>query len=330
MRISPLLKSLVCAAFAATAVTSMTASMAAEAWPTRPVRLVVGFPPGGPTDIVARIVGQSLSKELGQPVIIENRGGAGGTVAAAYVAKQKPDGDTLMLTAESVQTRAAAVFRKLPYDPVADFEPIGKFAKQRVLMVVNPTLAAKDVKEFVAYAKAHPGELNYSATYSASSHFGGALFGVLNGVDLTLVNYPGGGQPITDLIAGVVQVGFFTESTVAQQVQAGKLRALAIAADERSALFPQLPTLQQAGAARMDISPWFGLVAPAKTPPEIIAKASAALTRAIASEDFEKRLAPIGAVAIKGSTPASFAADIKKEIDYWKKFVKDSNFPIVD
>lgn len=302
----------------------------AQEWPDRPIRLVVGFPAGGQSDIMARVIGESLSREIGQPVVIDNKGGASGLIAAEHVAKQKPDGYTIMLTSESLQSRAAAVFKKLPYDPVADFDPIGKFAKQRTLMVVHPSSTANSVQDFIKYAKANPGKLNYGATYSTSSQFGGALFSLLNGLDMVAVNYPGGAKPITDLLGGVVDVGFFVESTVAQHIKAGKLKLLASASIDRSALFADVPTIKEAGGAPMDISPWFGLVAPAKTPKPIVQKLADAMQRSLQSPELKQRLDTIGAVPIAGSTPEAFAKDLQTEIAYWKKFVKDSNFPLLD
>ncbi|MGT2512187.1 Bug family tripartite tricarboxylate transporter substrate binding protein [Cupriavidus basilensis] len=314
-------------AIAAVAMTSLSA-VASESWPSRPIRLVVGYPAGGPTDIIARLAGQELSKELGQPVVVENKGGGNGLIAAKHVTTQKPDGYTLMLSTDSVQTRAPALYRSLNYDPVADFTPIAKFAKQGVMMVVNPSVPAQNVREFIAYAKQNPGKLNYGATYGASSHFGGALFDVLNGVDMAAINYPGGNQPITDLVGGVVQVGFFTESTVAQFIKAGKLKALAAAGSERSRLFPQIPTLQEAGAAKMDVAPWFGIVAPAKTPPEIVEKLAVAVSKFANGQAFSDALTPLGAMPIKGSTPAKFSEEIKSDVVYWRKFVVDNKFPV--
>lgn len=312
------------------AAASCAGALAQSAWPQRPIRLVVGFPAGGQSDIMGRMVADALSKELGQPVVVENKGGASGLIAAEYVNRQSSDGYTLMLTSESLQSRSAAVFKKLPYDPIADFEPIGKFGKQRTLMVVHPTSKFNNVKDFIAFAKANPGKLFYSSTYSTSSQFGGALFGLLNGIEMTPVNYMGGAKPITDLLGAQVDVGFLVESTVAEHIKAGKLKLLASASAERSSIFPNSPTLKEAGGAPMDISPWFGIVAPAKTPRAIVDRISTALLRAIKSKDLQQRLDGIGAVPIIGSTPQAFGNDLKSEIAYWRKFVKDSNFPLMD
>lgn len=303
---------------------------ASQDYPTKPVRLVVGFPAGGQSDIIGRLVAESLSQQLHQAVIVENKGGASGIVAAEYVARQPGDGYTILLTSESLQSRAAAVFKKLPYDPLNDFRPIGKFAKQKVLMVVNSSSKFKSVKEFLAYAQENPGKLNYGATYSTSSQFGAALFDQLNKIEMVGIYYPGGAKPMTDLLGNVVDVGFFVESTVSSFVQAGSMRALAVASNERSSLFPSVPTLREAGAAPMEVSPWFGLVVPAKTPDRIVSTLSAALSKAVDSPVMRGRMNVIGASAIQGSTPEKFGTELREEVTYWKKFVADTKFPLLD
>lgn len=302
----------------------------AQAWPDRPVRLVVGFPAGGQSDIMARVIAESLTSQLGRPVIVENKSGASGLIAAEHVARSKPDGYTMLLTSESLQSRAAAVYKKLPYDPLGDFAPIGKFAKQRTLLVVNANSPLSSVRDLIVQAKAKPGKLNYAATYSTSSQFGGALFSLLNKVDMVAVGYPGGAKPITDLLGGVVDVGFFVESTVAEHIKAGKLKVLASASIDRSTLFPNAPTIAEAGGAPMDVSPWFGLAFPANTPAPIIEKTSLALQHGLKTPELLKRFETIGAFTIEGSTPATFAAELQKETVYWKNFVKQSNFPLID
>src|SRR5476651_629686 len=214
-----------------------------QTFPTRPIHLVVGFPPGGPTDIVGRLIAEELGKQLNQTVLVENRGGAGGIIGAGIVAKAKPDGYTLLVSVESSQTRGLALNPTLTYDQQKDFTFIRKLAKQRNLVLVHPSLPVKSVAELIAYDKAHPGELNCSGTFGTSSHIGCTLFNTLADTKITFVNYPGGSAPISDLIAGTVQVGFFTEATVAQQVSAGALRPLAIATSERSPAFPDIPTV---------------------------------------------------------------------------------------
>jgi len=298
-------------------------SIATDAYPSKPIKLIVGFPPGGPTDIVGRVIGQQLSKELGQPVVVENNGGAGGLIGASNVAKAKPDGYTLLVSVESSNTRALALNPSVPYDQEKSFTYIRKVAKQRNLVVVNPKLPISSISELITYLKAHPGEVNFAGTYGATSHIGGTLFDMANGTKMTFINYSGGAQPITDTIAGVVQVGFFTEATVAQHIKAGTLKALAIASGERSPAFPDLPTVEQGGGKPLDVSPWFGIAGPAKLPPEIVAKIGAVLDKAADNKEFLTRLDTLGAVPIHGSTSESYSHDVGQEIAFWNKWAKD-------
>ncbi|MGE4369382.1 MAG: Bug family tripartite tricarboxylate transporter substrate binding protein [Burkholderiaceae bacterium] len=325
---SSILRAAVIAGCLLSAATTGISTAHAGSYPDKPLKLVVGFPPGGPTDIIGRIIGRALADNLGQPVVVENKGGAGGTIASRSVATSDADGYTLLVSVESSQTRGAALNKTLPYDPVNDFTFIGKLAKQTNLLVVNPKLPVNNVKELIDYAKSHPGELNYSGTYGATSHLGGALFDINNQTKMTFISYPGGAQPITDLIGGVVQVGFFSEATVAQHVKSGTLKALAVAAKEPSEMFPDLPTLQQAGAAPMDISPWFGLVAPDGIPKEALDRLSQAVSEITKSSSFNQQLKNIGASAILNSTPKSFHSDVQNEIAYWKKLVADANLTV--
>ena len=300
----------------------MFCSAIAADYPDKPIRLVVGFPPGGPTDIIGRVIGQALAKQIGVPVIIENRGGAGGTIGANYVAKAKPDGYTLLVAVESSQTRGQALNASIPYDQQKDFTYIRKLAKQRNLILVNPELPIKSVRELIAYAKDNPGKLNTGGTFGATSHIGGALFNELNGTQLTFVNYSGGSQPITDLMAGTVQVGFFTEATVAGHVRAGKLRALALAGPDRSPAFPDLPTITEAGAKAMDLSPWFGIAGPAGMPQDVVNKIGSALDKVKSDPEFVKQLETIGALAIAESTVDGFTSDVGTEIVFWNNWAK--------
>ncbi|WP_143684695.1 tripartite tricarboxylate transporter substrate binding protein [Variovorax sp. KK3] len=299
-----------------------------EGYPSQPIKLVVGFPPGGPTDIIARVIAQSLGKELKGSVIVDNRGGAGGIIGAEAVAKSKPDGYTLLVAVESSQTRGQALNPTLPYDQAKDFTYIRNLAKQRNLVVVNPQVPINSVQELIAYAKANPGKLNSGGTFGATSHIGGTLFDALNGTELTFVNYKGGAQPISDLIAGVVQVGFFTEATIAQHVKAGKIKALAVAAPERSPAFPNLPTVQEAGGKPMDLSPWFGIAAPAGLPSAVTRKLTAALDKIVASPEFLTQLETLGAVPVKDSSPDAYARQVAREIDFWNNWAKTLKTPL--
>ena len=307
----------------------ITPALADETYPSQPIKLVVGFPPGGPTDIIGRVIAQSLGKELNGTVIVDNRGGAGGIIGAEVVAKARPDGYTLLVAVESSQTRGQALnSASLPYNQLRDFTYIRNLAKQRNLVVVNPDMPIHSIKELIAYARANPGKLNAGGTFGATSHIGGTLFDALNGTTLTFVNYKGGGQPITDLMAGIVQVGFFTEATVSQQVKAGRIRALAVAAPERSPAFPDLPTVEEAGGKPMDLSPWFGIAAPAGTPSAVTRKLAAALDKVAASPEFLAQLESLGAVPIRESSPEAYTEQVTREIDFWNDWARTLKTPL--
>jgi len=300
-------------------------TLANETYPAKPITLVAGFPPGGPTDIIARAIGQSLGKALNTTIVIDNRSGASGTIGARTVARAQADGYTLLVAVESSQTRGQALNPTLPYDPRKDFVYIRNVAKQRNLILVHPDLPIHSIQDLIAYAKANPGKLNSGGTFGATSHIGGTLFDALNGTQLTFINYSGGAQPITDLMAGIVQVGFFTEATVAAQVRAGRLRALAVAGPQRSPAFPDLPTVEEAGGKPMDLSPWFGIAAPAGTPETITTKLAQALDQVVANADFLAQLETLGAVPVPHSSPALYTQQVSQEIDFWNAWAKSLN-----
>lgn len=302
--------------------------LAQAAYPIRPIKILVGFPPGGPTDIIGRVIATAFARAIGETVIVENRGGAGGIIGASYVAKAKPDGYTLLVAVESSQTRGLALNATLQYDQVKDFTYIRNVAKQRNLIVVNPEVPVHTVKELIAYAKANPGKLNRGGTYGATSHIGGALFDAANGTKLTFVSYPGGSQPITDTMAGVVQVGFFTEATVSQFIKAGKLRALAIAGPDRSPAFPNLPTVEESGGKPMDLAPWFGIAGPAGLPAAVVEKIGAASDKMASDPEFIAQLETLGAVTVKGSSVENFTKQVQDESVYWTKWAKSQEVPL--
>jgi tripartite-type tricarboxylate transporter receptor subunit TctC len=301
---------------------------AAEAYPSSTIKLVVGFPPGGPTDIIGRVIGRLLARELNQNVIVENNGGAGGMIAANNVSRASPDGYTFLVAVESSNTRAKALYRSVHYDQQKGFTYIRKVARQRNLLVVNPKLPVSSVAELVAYLKAHPGEVNFGGTFGATSHIGGTLFNMAYDTKMSFINYSGGNQPIVDCMSGIVQVGFFTEATIGEQVKAGSLKALAVMSNERSPAFPDLPTMEQAGGKPLDISPWFGVAGPANLPPDVVAKIGAALDRAEGDPEFLKQLDTIDATSIHGSTVESFTADVGKEEAYWNTWAKEIGAPL--
>lgn len=313
---------------AAAGIAFSSAGVAADNYPSRPIKFVVGFPAGGPTDIIGRLIGQHVAQETGQPVVIENHGGAGGVLGAGLVTRSKPDGYTILVSVESSQTRGVALRGTLPYDQVSDFTFIRKAAKQRVLLVVNPSVPVSTVRELIDYLKAHPEKLNAGGTLGASSHIGPTLFDMLNGTKMTFINYSGGSQPITDLLAGVVQVGFFTEATVAQYIKTDKLKALAIAASTRSPAFPQLPTMEEGGGKPMDISPWFGIVGPAGLPPAVVNKLGAALDKIAENQEFLSKLEIMGAVPVRGSSSETFKREVEEEISFWTKWAAEIKLPV--
>ncbi|MCK1510108.1 tripartite tricarboxylate transporter substrate binding protein [Bradyrhizobium sp. 18] len=301
---------------------------AADAYPSTTIKLVVGFPAGGPTDIIGRVIGRLLSNELNQTVIVENNGGAGGMIAASNVSRAKPDGYTLLVAVESSNTRAKALYASVRYDQQNGFTYIRKVAKQRNLLVVSPKFPVASVPELVAYLKAHPGEVNFGGTFGATSHVGGTLFDMAYDTKMTFINYSGGNQPIVDCMSGILQVGFFTEATIGQQVKAGTLKALAVTSAERSPAFPDLPTIEEAGGKPIDISPWFGIAGPPGLPADVVAKIGAALDKASGDPEFLKQLETIGATPIAGSTVETFTADVGQEEAYWNKWAKDIGAPL--
>lgn len=305
-----------------------TLHVQAQDYPGRqPLKLVIGYPPGGPSDLIGRVMADQLAKELKQAVVVENRGGAGGMLGASHVASQKPDGYTLLLDGESISTRAPAIYKKLSYDPLKDFTRIARFATQRTLLVVHPSVEAKTVPELIKLAKNNPGKLNYGCSYGSASHLGAVQFNHLTGTDMTAVNYRGGGQLVTDFIAGIVQVAFYSESMVIPYVKSGQLRVLAVMGNERSTLLPDIPTITEAGGPAIDLSFWTGLVAPPGTPKPIVEKLAEA-TRKVASEPaFAKLLQAQGATPIKDSTPETYIRQTVDEIRYWSKMVTDGGVP---
>jgi tripartite-type tricarboxylate transporter receptor subunit TctC len=300
----------------------------AQSYPAKPVHVIVAYPAGGATDVIARAVTQRLGEMWGQQIVVENKGGAGTQIGAEYVAKAAPDGYTLLATADATFAFNPALYRKLSYD-VKDFVPVSGLGIVNQMLVVNPASPLKSVRELVAQAKAKPGELNYGTMGAGSSgHLNMAMFEHMAGVKLTPVHYRGGAPFMTDLLGGHVQTGFLSLTLVAEQVKAGQLRALAVGSGARIAQFPDVPTVAEAGVPGFDAETWFGLFAPRSTPPEIVAKVNADVQRVLADPAFkEKFLAPSFFEPIKGS-PDAFAAFIRDEAAKWSKVIKDANVTI--
>ena len=296
---------------------------AAESYPTRPVRVVVGLAPGGATDLQTRLFAQKLSDSLGRPFVVENRTGAGGTVAYANVAKSAPDGYTLLGVAGGY-TITPVVYSKLSYDPVKDFAPISLLAQAPFLLLTHPSLPVKSVKDLVALARAKPGALDCaSAGHGTSTHMAFELFRALARVDITHVPYKGTGQALVDGMSGQVHMLFGNVLSSLSHVRAGRLRALGVTTAKRSAVLPDLTTIAEAGVPGYENSTWHGWLAPAGTPPAILARLNAELVRSTRSPDVVERLAPDGGEPV-GSTPEQFSRHISAELERWGKLVKET------
>jgi tripartite-type tricarboxylate transporter receptor subunit TctC len=302
---------------------SGAAAHAEAAWPARQIRLLVGYAAGGSTDVTARIVAQALSERLGQPVIIENRPGAAGNLAAEAAAKADPDGYTLLMTTSTTFATNPNLYKTLPFDVQADFAPITVTAFIPNLLVVNPSVPANSVPEFIAHLKANPDKLNFgSAGNGSSQHISGELFNSLAGVRMIHVPYRGGAPAVNDLLGGQVQVIFAPLIEVLQQVRADKLKALGITTAKRSPLLPDVATIAET-LPGYEVALWNGLVAPAKTPPEIIDRINRAAVDALHSPDLKAKFAEQGSEPV-GNTPAEFRAFIASELVKWRRLVQIS------
>ena len=299
-------------------------AQSAATYPNKPIKIVVPFPPGGATDIVARAIGFELQKAWGQSVVIENKPGAGGNTGADLVAKSTGDGYTLLMCTVGTHAINVSLYAKMPYDAVKDFEPVVLVAGVPNLLVVHPSVNAKSVKELTALAKAQPGKLNVASSGNGTSiHLSAELYKQMAGVDIVHVPYKGSAPAVADLLGGQVQMMFDNMPVSLPHAKAGKLRALAVTSLKRSPALPDVPTMDEEGLKGFDATSWFGLLAPAGTPKDIVAKLNAASVAALATPDMRERLAAQGADPI-GNSPDQFAAFIKAEIEKWAKIVKAS------
>jgi len=299
-----------------------------QQYPARPIRMLIGFPPGGGTDIVGRIVAQKVSENLGQQIIAENRGGATGMVAAELAAKAAPDGYTIMMAHISAMSILPSLYPKMAYDTARDFAPITLAAIGPNLLVVHPSLPVRSVKDLIALAKARPGQLHYASPGSGSvQHLSGELFKLQAKVDMLHVPYKGSGQSIVDLIAGHVQLNFDAVPVVLGHARQGRLRALAVTSAQRSALLPDIPTVSESGMAGFDMSTWWGLVAPSAVSKDIVAKLHTETVKALKVPEVRERLGSVGAEP-GGNTPDQFGAFIRSETAKYARIVKDANIKI--
>lgn len=295
----------------------------AQPWPGRPVNLIVPFPAGGTTDVLARALGQELAKSLGQPVIVENRPGAGATLGADYVAKAKPDGYTLLMGAVH-HTIATSVYRKLGYDFQKDLAPVTTVAVVPNVLVVNPQVPARSVQELLALARAQPGKYTYGSNGAGTGqHLIGAQFESMGHVQLLHVPYKGSGPLTTDLLGGQIAMSFDTVTPVLPHIKAGKLRALAVTTPRRSVALPDVPTMDEAGLKGFDMGTWFGVLVPRATPADVVARLNADMVRIIQSPSFQKKMAEIGADPV-GNTPQQMAEQIRDDTERFARLVKDA------
>jgi tripartite-type tricarboxylate transporter receptor subunit TctC len=300
----------------------------AQQYPDKPIRLIVPYPPGGGTDTLARPLAQRLAVELGQPVIVDNRGGAGGNLAMEAVARAPADGYTLVLALTPQLAVNISLYDKVRYDPRHDFAPITLLAEGPYLLVVHPSVPVNSVSELIALAKAKPGELNYATSgIGSGAHMAAELFTSMTGTRMTHTPYKGGGQALTDVLAGHVQLLFAPPVTVTQHITNGRLRALAITGTKRSASLPSVPTMSEAGVPGYDSSVWYGVLAPAGTPKEIVATLNAAMLKILKQPDFHALLVTNGMEPI-GSSPTDFSNYIDTEIVKWSKVIKSAGIKV--
>ena len=302
----------------------LPADALAQSYPSRPVRLVVPFPAGGTTDILARAMAEKLSGALGQQFVVDNRPGAGGNIGSDIVAKSQPDGYTLLMGTVGTHAINPSLYPKMPYDHVKDFVPVVLVAGVPNVLVVNPTVPAKTVAELIALAKEKPGTINFASSGNGTSiHLSGELFKLLAGVQIAHVPYKGSAPALTDLIGGQVQIMFDNLPSALPHIKGGKLRALAVTSSKRAPALPDLPTIAESGVAGFEASSWFGILAPAATPRDIVQRINAEANKALHAPDMREKLLAQGAEAV-GNSPEFFADYIRTETVKWAKVVKDS------
>jgi tripartite-type tricarboxylate transporter receptor subunit TctC len=294
------------------------------AFPAHPIRLILGYPPGGASDAVARPLAVMVGARLGQTIVIDNRPGAGGNIAGELAARAAPDGYTWFLGNNGILATNQALYERMPFDALKDFATVALIGSQPSVLVAHPSLPVASVRDLIALAKAKPDQLNYaSAGTGTAGHLTGELFKAIAHVKFVHIPYRGGGPAVIDLVAGQVQFMFATAASVIPQVQSKRLRALAVTSLKRSPSMPELPTVDESGVARFEAITWHGIVVPATTPPAIVDRINTEINRALATADLKEKLAAQG-VEARGGTPAEFSAYLKSEIPKWSKVVRDS------
>jgi len=305
-----------------------TAAASADDYPTKPIRMVVGYPPGGGTDIVARLVGQKLTESYGQQIIVDNRAGATGTLAANLVSKAVPDGYTLIMGHAASHTMAPAVFRKLGYDGLNDFSMISYVGGVPHVLVVSAALPAKNVKELLALARAKPKTTSFASSGIASGqHLAGEMFKAMNKLDITHVPYKGSAQANVDLIGGQVTMNFDTMPSIAAHVQSGKLRALGVTVRNRVPQMPDVPTLVESGMPNFEIMSWYGVMGPAGTPKAVVAKLNADVNRIMRIPEIKAKLEELG-TQMEQMTPAQFTALVRNDLKKYSDLVRDAHIVV--
>jgi tripartite-type tricarboxylate transporter receptor subunit TctC len=309
---------------AALALATPFALAQAPAYPRQPVTLVVPFPAGGPTDAMARVLAQKLGDRLGQQVIVDNKGGAGGSIAAEFVAKAPADGHTLFFGTTGTMAINPSLYSKLRYDPVKDFAPVSLMASTMNVLVVNPQVPARNLADVIKLAKAKPGDITYgSAGNGSSNHLSGELFRSTAGIQISHIPYKGSAPALVDLMGGRITMMFDTIAQQTQNIAAGKVRAIAVTGPKRSPLLPDVPTAQEAGLKDFDVTIWFGVLAPAGTPATVIDKLSREIGAVMSTDEMKKRMQADGAEA-RPTSPAEFAALIRSDLAKWTPVVKAS------
>jgi len=305
------------------ALLALALQVRAETYPTRPIRIVVPFGPGGFTDVAARILQKELAPALGQAIVIENKPGAGSTIGTTDIARAEPDGYNLLMIS-TTHVISPHLYKQVPYDPIKDFTPVMKLAEGPYVLVVHPSLGVKNVAELIALAKAKPNQIDYASSGNGSSqHLVGALFCTMTGVQLSHVPYKGSSQAMNDVLAGTVKVSFVGVPNALPNVNAGKIRALAVSTRARYAEMPNVPTMDEAGVKGFDATIWLGLLAPPGTPREIVNKLNSTISKILSTPDAKKLMASAG-VDVATSTPEEFGALMQSELERWGKVVRET------